>query len=41
MIGELGPGSDSDLLEHSDWIARETLATSVEVDGAELRLAKT
>ena len=35
------PGSDSDLLEHSDWIARETLATSVEVHGAELRLAKT
>ena len=35
------PGSDSDLLEHSEWIARETLATSVEVHGAELRLAKT
>jgi isoleucyl-tRNA synthetase len=35
------PEADADLLEHSDWIARETLATSVEIDGAELRLAKT
>jgi isoleucyl-tRNA synthetase len=35
------PEDDADLLEHSDWIARETLATSVEVDGAELRLVKT
>ena len=25
------PDADSDLLEHSEWIARETLATSVEV----------
>jgi isoleucyl-tRNA synthetase len=30
---------DSDLLEHKDWIARETLAVSVEV-GPELALAK-
>ncbi len=35
------PEDDADLLEHSDWIARETLATSVEVDGSELRLTKT
>ena len=34
------PENDADLIEHSDWIAHETLATSVEVDGAELRLAK-
>jgi isoleucyl-tRNA synthetase len=34
------PEADADLLEHSDWIARETLATSVDVDGAELKLAK-
>jgi isoleucyl-tRNA synthetase len=34
------PEGDADLLEHSDWIARETLATSVDVDGAELRLVK-
>ena len=34
------PEDDADLLEHSDWIARETLATSVDVEGPELRLAK-
>jgi isoleucyl-tRNA synthetase len=31
--------ADADLLEHSDWIARETLAVSVQT-GAELALAK-
>jgi len=35
------PESDSVLLEHSDWIARETLAVSVEASGSELTLAKT
>jgi isoleucyl-tRNA synthetase len=34
------PESDSDLLEHQDWIARETLAVSVEATGGELRIAK-
>jgi isoleucyl-tRNA synthetase len=34
------PASDADLLVHADWIARETLAVSVEAGGAELRLAK-
>jgi isoleucyl-tRNA synthetase len=34
------PEDDADLLEHSDWIARETLATAVDVEGPELRLAK-
>jgi isoleucyl-tRNA synthetase len=33
--------SDAELLPHADWIARETLATSVEADGAELAIAKT
>jgi isoleucyl-tRNA synthetase len=33
--------SDADLLPHEDWIARETLATSVAADGAELAIAKT
>jgi Domain of unknown function (DUF5915) len=32
--------ADEDLLEHSDWIARETLAVSVSADGSELALAK-
>jgi isoleucyl-tRNA synthetase len=32
--------SDAALLEHSDWIARETLAVSVDANGAELRLEK-
>jgi isoleucyl-tRNA synthetase len=32
--------SDADLLAHSDWIQRETLAISVAVDGDELRIAK-
>jgi isoleucyl-tRNA synthetase len=34
------PASDEDLLEHEEWIARETLATSVEAAGAELALVK-
>jgi isoleucyl-tRNA synthetase len=34
------PAVDADLLEHLDWIARETLAVSVEVDGTELALEK-
>ena len=34
------PESDSALLEHSEWIARETLAVSVEARGAELTLEK-
>ena len=34
------PQSDADLLIHSDWIARETLAVSVEADGSQLRIAK-
>ena len=32
--------ADEDLLEHADWIARETLAVSVAADGAELAIAK-
>jgi isoleucyl-tRNA synthetase len=32
--------TDADLLDHSDWIARETLALSVDANGAELALAK-
>jgi isoleucyl-tRNA synthetase len=34
------PESDADLLEHSDWIAREVLALSVDASGSELALAK-
>jgi isoleucyl-tRNA synthetase len=34
------PAADADLLEHREWIARETLAVSVEADGAELALEK-
>jgi isoleucyl-tRNA synthetase len=34
------PASDADLLEHQDWIARETLAVSVAADGAELAIEK-
>ena len=34
------PEGSADLLGYSDWIARETLAVSVEVDGAELRIEK-
>jgi isoleucyl-tRNA synthetase len=34
------PEADADLLEHSDWIARETLAVSVEAAGAGLALEK-
>ncbi|MBM2823856.1 MAG: Isoleucine--tRNA ligase, partial [Thermoleophilia bacterium] len=33
------PDTDADLLEHKDWIARETLAVSVDADGNELRIA--
>ena len=32
--------ADADLLEHEEWIARETLAVSVEASGAELRFEK-
>ena len=38
-IGLTIPEADADLLEHEDWIARETLAVSVGI-GAELGLAK-
>ena len=38
-IGLTIPEADADLLEHEDWIARETLAVSVAL-GAELALAK-
>jgi isoleucyl-tRNA synthetase len=38
-IGLTIPEADADLLEHEDWIARETLAVSVAL-GAELGLAK-
>ena len=34
------PAADADLLEHREWIARETLAVSVEARGAELALEK-
>ncbi len=34
------PETDADLLEHSDWIARETLAVSVDASGSELGLEK-
>ena len=34
------PDADADLLEHREWIARETLATSVEAPGSELALEK-
>jgi isoleucyl-tRNA synthetase len=34
------PEADADLLEHEDWIARETLAVSVEAGGAALALAR-
>ncbi|MGI8862135.1 MAG: isoleucine--tRNA ligase [Gaiellaceae bacterium] len=39
-IGLTLPESDRDLLEHSEWIARETLAVSVGL-GSELSIAKT
>jgi isoleucyl-tRNA synthetase len=35
------PEDDSDLLEHEEWIARETLAVSVAATGSELALEKT
>ncbi|MCS7005992.1 MAG: DUF5915 domain-containing protein, partial [Thermoleophilia bacterium] len=34
------PEADADLLEHADWIARETLAVSVEARGPEIRFAR-
>jgi len=34
------PQSDADLLAYSDWIARETLAVSVEASGSELAITK-
>ncbi|MGI8479372.1 MAG: DUF5915 domain-containing protein, partial [Gaiellaceae bacterium] len=34
------PESDSELLEHRDWIARETLAVSVDAAGPELAIEK-
>jgi isoleucyl-tRNA synthetase len=34
------PETNRDLLEHRDWIARETLAVSVEAAGAELAIEK-
>jgi isoleucyl-tRNA synthetase len=34
------PQSDADLLEHADWIAHETLAVSVDANGAKLAIAK-
>ena len=34
------PEADRDLLEHRDWIGRETLAVAVEADGGELRIEK-
>ena len=34
------PEADADLLEHEEWIARETLALSVTANGSELALAK-
>jgi isoleucyl-tRNA synthetase len=34
------PGAQADLLEHSDWIGRETLAVSVEATGSELAIDK-
>ncbi len=39
-IGLTVPQSDADLLIHADWIARETLAVSVDADGSELAIAK-
>jgi len=35
------PEADADLLEHEDWIGRETLAVSVGADGNELRIDRT
>ena len=34
------PADDADLLPHSDWIARETLAVSLEANGPQLSIAK-
>jgi isoleucyl-tRNA synthetase len=35
------PEADADLLEHREWIARETLAVSVDAGGSEIAVAKT
>jgi isoleucyl-tRNA synthetase len=35
------PEADADLLEHSDWVARETLAVSVSAEGTEPAISKT
>ena len=35
------PEADSDLLEHEEWIKRETLAVSVAMTGSDLTLEKT
>ena len=40
-IGLTIPDADASLLEHSDWIARETLAVSIDASGDELRIEKT
>ena len=34
------PEADADLLEHRDWIARETLAHEVEARGVEISLVR-
>jgi isoleucyl-tRNA synthetase len=34
------PDGDADLMEHADWIARETLAVKVDAAGSEIHLAK-
>jgi isoleucyl-tRNA synthetase len=34
------PAADADLLEHREWIARETLAVSVDADGSEIAIEK-
>jgi hypothetical protein len=34
------PEADADLLEHEEWIARETLAVCVSASGSELALVK-
>jgi isoleucyl-tRNA synthetase len=34
------PDADADLLQHREWIMRETLAVSVDATGAELRIEK-
>jgi hypothetical protein len=34
------PEADAELLEHADWIGRETLAISVDASAGELRFEK-